>query len=260
MMRIAVLTLFPEMFQALEHGGITSRAMEGGLLELECWNPRDFTMDRHRSVDDRPYGGGPGMVMRVEPLSRAVRAARDALGAGLAEVPRTLYLTPQGRPFTQDMAYRLSARSGMILVCGRYEGVDERFVESEVDEEISLGDFVLSGGELPAMAVVEAVTRLLPGALGCEDSAREDSFSQGLLDCPHYTRPECLEGRRVPPVLLSGDHAAIARWRLKQSLGRTALRRPDLFQDHALGPEERTLLDEFMQDQAHEQQRAEGGK
>ncbi len=239
MLRIGVVTLFPELVQALGAGGITARAMERALLHLQCWNPRDFARDRYRRVDDRPYGGGPGMVMMAGPLCAATRAARETLG-GSAPV---VYLTPQGRRFDQARARALAGERALVLVCGRYEGVDERFVAAEVDEEISLGDFVLSGGEVPAMAVIEAVTRLLPGALGHAGSAVEDSFSGDLLDCPHFTRPEEFEGRRVPEVLLSGDHEAIRRWRLAQALARTLERRPDLIRDGALDTEQQELLD-----------------
>ena len=236
MRRFGVVTLFPPLVEALTTGGITARALQAGLVSLGCWNPRDFTEDRHRRVDDRPYGGGPGMVMRAEPLAAATRAARAALAAGgpgdgERDGVHTVYLTPQGRRFDQARARELVELDALLLVCGRYEGVDERFVAAEVDEELSLGDFVLSGGELAAMAVIEAVTRLLPGALGHEDSASEDSFSGALLDCPHYTRPEVFEGRSVPPVLLSGDHEAVRRWRLEQALSRTRERRPDLLRD-----------------------------
>ncbi len=241
MLRIRVVTLFPALVEALAVGGITARAMERGLVSVRCFNPRDYSRDRHRRVDDRPYGGGPGMVMMAEPLGAATRAARDDAGRG--EAVHTVYLTPQGARFDQARARALAERPALVLVCGRYEGVDERFVAAEVDEELSLGDFVLSGGELPAMAVIEAVTRLLPGALGHEDSAVEDSFSGALLDCPHYTRPEELDGRRVPEVLLSGDHEAIRRWRLEQALARTLQRRPDLVRDAELDAEQRELLD-----------------
>lgn len=226
MLRFGVVTLFPALIEALGVGGITARAMERGLVAVQCFNPRDYTRDRHRRVDDRPYGGGPGMVMMAEPLCAATRAARAALAA---DAPvHTVYLTPQGARFDQARARALARREAMVLVCGRYEGVDERFVAAEVDEELSLGDFVLSGGELPAMALIEALTRLLPGALGHAGSALEDSFSGALLDCPHYTRPEEFEGRRVPEVLLSGDHEAVRRWRQQQAQARTAERRPDL--------------------------------
>ena len=244
-MQVAVVTLFPQMFAAIEHWGITSRAMQRGILELDCFNPREYARDRHRSVDDRPYGGGPGMLMMVQPLSDAIHAARTKLGEGA----HTVYLSPQGRRVDQGVVAELAARRQLILVCGRYEGVDERLLEREVDEELSVGDFVLSGGELPAMLLVEAMTRLLPGALGHEESARNDSFAAGLLDCPHYTRPEVSAGVRVPAVLLSGDHEAIRRWRLKQALGRTWQRRPDLLREAQLDEEQRSLLEEFVNEQ-----------
>lgn len=224
MLRVAVVTIFPEMFDALSGYGISGRAVREGLVELRYWNPRDYATDRHRSVDDRPYGGGPGMVMSAPPLCAAIRAARDDLGAGA----RVLYLSPQGTTLTQRRVHELVAGGPLVLLAGRYEGVDERVIESEVDEEISLGDYVLSGGELPAMVLLDAMIRLLPGALGHDESAVQDSFAQGLLDCPHYTRPEVFEGRAVPPVLLSGDHERIREWRLAQSRERTRSRRPDL--------------------------------
>jgi tRNA (guanine37-N1)-methyltransferase len=238
--RFDVISLFPEMFDALRRG-VTGRALERGLAEMRLWNPRDFTRDVHRTVDDRPYGGGPGMVMLFEPLAATIRAAR-------AEAPesRVVSLSPQGRRFDQDAARAFAADSGLILLAGRYEGIDERLVEALVDEEWSIGDYVTSGGEVPAMVLMDAVMRLLPGALGHQDSAQQDSFMEGLLDCPHYTRPERVEDRVVPDVLLSGDHARIRRWRLQQSLGRTWLRRPDLLRDRALNAEERRLLDEFV--------------
>jgi len=241
-MRIGVVTLFPEMFEALTCCGITGRALKQGLLTVRCWNPRDFATDRHRTVDDRPYGGGPGMVMQVQPLAKAIGDAK----AGTDPAARVLYLSPQGRRLDQSGVAGLAGRSSLVLVAGRYEGIDERVIESEVDEEWSIGDYVLSGGELAAMVVIDAVTRLLPGALGHDDSAREDSFFGGLLDCPHYTRPEVAAGRRVPEVLLQGDHGAVRRWRLKQALGRTWLRRPDLLAGLALNGEQRGLLDEFI--------------
>ncbi|HQU14715.1 MAG: tRNA (guanosine(37)-N1)-methyltransferase TrmD [Chromatiales bacterium 21-64-14] len=247
-MRIDVVTLFPEMVEAGTGCGITGRARERGLLELRVWNPRSYATDRHRSVDDRPYGGGPGMVMAVAPLQAAIRAARQAAGGP----SRTLYLTPQGRRLDQQAVRELAARPGFILVAGRYEGVDERLVEREIDEEWSIGDYVLSGGEPAALVLIDAVTRLLPGALGDEDSARQDSFSDGLLDCPHYTRPEEVEGCRVPPVLLSGDHDAVRRWRRKQALGRTWRRRPELLQGVELDAEARGLLEEFIREQSAE--------
>lgn len=241
-MRIDVVTLFPQMFDALRAGGIAARALERDLLELVLWSPRDYTEDKHRRVDDRPYGGGPGMVMQVQPLRDAIQAARAA-----AEEPaHVVYLSPQGRRLTQAGVRELAGRKRLMLVAGRYEGVDERLVEAEVDEEWSIGDYVLSGGELPAMVLIDAVTRLLPGALGHDDSADQDSFSEGLLDCPHYTRPEVIDGRAVPAVLQSGDHQAIARWRMKQAIGRTWLRRPDLLQELELTDEQRRLLDEFI--------------
>ncbi len=244
-MQVAVVTLFPEMFEAIERWGITSRAMVRGILALDCVNPREFATDRHRSVDDRPYGGGPGMVMMVEPLRDAIHAARARLG----DDTYTVYLSPQGRRVDQAAIAALAARERVILVCGRYEGVDERLLAREVDEELSVGDFVLSGGEVAAMALVEAMTRLLPGALGHEESARDDSFANGLLDCPHYTRPEVVDGLAVPAVLLGGDHAAIRRWRLKQSLGRTWQRRPDMLDAIELDEEQRSLLEEFIDEQ-----------
>jgi tRNA (guanine37-N1)-methyltransferase len=251
-MQVAVVTLFPQMFEAIERWGITSRAIERGILALDCFNPREHAVDRHRSVDDRPYGGGPGMVMMVQPLRDAIGAARARLGADT----HTVCLSPQGRRVDQaaiaELA-ELAQRRPLILVCGRYEGIDERLLEREVDEELSVGDFVLSGGEVPAMVLVEAMTRLLPGALGHEESAGQDSFADGLLDCPHYTRPEVSDGLRVPPVLLSGDHEAIRRWRLKQALGRTWQRRPDLLRDARLDEEQRALLEEFKIEQQETQ-------
>ncbi|MCB1739109.1 MAG: tRNA (guanosine(37)-N1)-methyltransferase TrmD [Gammaproteobacteria bacterium] len=244
MLHFGVITLFPQMFAALAAGGIVERALKRGVVGLRTFNPRDFTMDRHRNVDDRPYGGGPGMVLMAQPLEDAVRAARGELPGGT----RTVVLSPQGEPLTQARLRQLSTCDGLLLVCGRYEGFDERFVQDCADEQISIGDYVLSGGELAAMVVVDGVTRLLPGALGHVDSAREDSFSDGLLDCPHYTRPVELAGRTVPEVLLSGDHGAIRRWRLKQSLGRTWERRPDLLAKRQLDAESRLLLDEYIRE------------
>lgn len=224
MLRVAVVTIFPQMFDALTGYGISGRAVRDGLVGLTCWNPRDFATDRHRSVDDRPYGGGPGMVMSAPPLCAAIRAARAELGAGA----RVIHLSPQGVRLTQRRVEELAGGGPLVLLAGRYEGIDERVIESEVDEEISLGDYVLSGGELPAMVLLDALIRLLPGALGHDESARQDSFAQGLLDCPHYTRPEVFEGRTVPAVLLSGDHERIRAWRLERSRERTVQRRPDL--------------------------------
>jgi len=248
-MRIDVISLFPPMFEAVTGYGITGRAIKNGLLSLRVWNPRDYTEDRHRSVDDRPYGGGPGMVMMIEPLARAIKLARGEQVKGA----KLIYLSPQGRRLDHAGVLELSRRQGMILLAGRYEGIDERLLESEVDEEWSIGDYVLSGGELAAMVVIDAIARQLPGALGDEDSAQQDSFVEGLLDCGHYTRPEDYAGRKVPEVLLSGDHARIRRWRLKQSLGRTWLRRPDLLERLSLNSEQKQLLEEFRQEHLKEE-------
>jgi len=242
-MRFDLVSLFPEMFRALDEQGVTGRAVDRGLVELAFWNPRDYTQDLHRTVDDRPYGGGPGMVMKVEPLKAAIEQAR---ATAKPETP-VLYLSPQGRRLDQAAAKMLARREGMILIAGRYEGIDERIIERHVDEEWSIGDYVLSGGELAAMVLMDAVIRLIPGVLGDADSAEQDSHTDGLLDCPHYTRPEVVDEQAVPPVLLSGNHEAIRRWRLQQSLGRTWLRRPDLMQDRALSADEQILLDEFIQ-------------
>ena len=241
-MRIDVVTLFPQLFTEFARCGIPGRALERGLAQLAIWNPRDFTHDRHRTVDDRPYGGGPGMLMKVQPLQDAIHAAREAA----PDPAHVVYLSPQGRQLTQRGVEELATRQRLLLIAGRYEGVDERLIESEVDEEWSIGDYVLSGGEVAAMVMMDAIIRLLPGALGHEDSAQQDSFSEGLLDCPHYTRPEQFDGRAVPAVLLSGDHAAIARWRHKQALGRTWLRRPELLQRLELDTLQQTLLQEFI--------------
>ena len=242
-MKIDIVSLFPPMFEALTGFGIPGRAIEKGLLSLRVWNPRDYTTDPYRRVDDRPYGGGPGMVMIPGPLKQALDAAR-----GANPEAKVIYLSPQGRRFDQAGVLELAARPGLILLAGRYEGVDERLIENEVDEEWSIGDYVLSGGELAAMVMVDALARQLPGALGHEDSAAEDSFANGLLDCPHYTRPEEYAGKRVPEVLMSGNHAEIRRWRLKQALGRTWERRPDLLERIDLDAEQQTLLDEYRQE------------
>lgn len=245
-MRFDVITLFPDQFRVLSEEGVIARALRRGIADLRLWNPRDFTADVHRTVDDRPYGGGPGMVMKVEPLLAAIKAARAAaLENGVHS--RVAYLSPQGRVLDQSCIARIAAAPGWVLLAGRYEGVDERLLSSHVDEEWSIGDYVLSGGELPAMVVIDAAVRLLPGALGHADSAQEDSHVNGLLDCPHFTRPETFDGRPVPDVLLSGDHAAIANWRLQQSLGRTWLRRPDLLARRALSVKEQNLLDAFIE-------------
>ena len=243
-MRVDVVTLFPEMIETLLRFGVTGRAVERGLLEVATWDPRDDTHDRHRTVDDRPYGGGPGMVMKVQPLRDALRRAR----ASTESPGKTIYLSPQGRPLTQDGVREMAGERRLILLAGRYEGIDERLIEAEVDEEWSIGDYVLSGGELAALVVIDAVARLLPGALNDGESAEQDSFMDGLLDCPHYTRPEEIDGRRVPAVLLSGDHAAIARWRRREGLGRTWLRRPDLLARRAASAGERALLEEFIRE------------
>jgi len=246
-MRAAIVTLFPDMFAAISEYGVTGRAIRDGLVNLAFWNPRDFTRDRHRTVDDRPYGGGPGMLMKTEPVAEAIMAAKAALPSA-----KVIYLTPQGRVLDQAAINRLARQEALILLCGRYEGIDERVIESQVDEEWSLGDYVLSGGEVAAMACLDAIIRLQPGALGHEDSAEEDSFMQGLLDCPHYTRPEHYAGKSVPPVLLSGDHEAIRKWRLQQSLGRTWQRRPELLERMTLNDEQRALLDAFIAQVKHE--------
>lgn len=242
-MWLGVITLFPEMFRAVTDFGVTGRAVKNGLLELHTWNPRDFTHDRHNTVDDRPYGGGPGMLMMVQPLRDAIHAAKAAAGEGA----KVIYLSPQGRKLDQQGVTELAQSSRLILVCGRYEGIDERIIQTEVDEEWSIGDYVLSGGELPAMTLIDSVSRLVPGVLGKQASAEQDSFSDGLLDWPHYTRPESLDGLDVPAVLLSGNHEQIRLWRLQQSLGRTLLRRPELLQNLALTDEQTTLLAQFVE-------------
>ncbi|WP_444941115.1 tRNA (guanosine(37)-N1)-methyltransferase TrmD [Microbulbifer sp. ZKSA004] len=250
--RIALVSIFPEMFAALTEYGVSGRAVKDGLLEVRCWNPRDFTSDRHRTVDDRPYGGGPGMVMLAEPLYQALEVARAWAGED-GESVRSIYMSPQGRQLDQGGVEQLSAAGNLVLLAGRYEGVDERIVESMIDEEWSIGDYVLSGGELAAMVMVDAITRLIPGALGHNQSAVEDSFSSGLLDCPHYTRPEQYRGVAVPEVLLSGNHEKIRRWRLKQALARTQQRRPDLLQGLELSDEQKLLLDEIQREQKLEE-------
>ena len=242
-MRIDVVTLFPEMVRDFCRYGIPRIALERGLLEVGVWNPRDYTANRHRNVDDRPYGGGPGMVMQVQPVSDAIKAAREQ-GDG-----PVIYLTPQGRRLEQRDFRRLAQLQHVILLAGRYEGIDERVIEREVDQEWSIGDYVLSGGEPAAMVWIDAVARLIPGALGDDESAERDSFMDGLLDYPHYTRPESVNGLRVPGVLLAGNHADIERWRLKQSLGRTWQRRPDLLEQMTLDKEQQALLAEFIREQ-----------
>jgi tRNA (guanine37-N1)-methyltransferase len=250
-MRFDVITLFPEMFDAITRYGVTRRAAEQGLFELKTWNPRDFTDDNYRTIDDRPYGGGPGMVMLAEPLEKAIAAAKAA-NNGRAKV---VHLSPQGRLLTHEVVKELLARDeGLILLASRYEGVDERLLRQQVDEEISIGDYVLSCGELAAMALMDSMVRQLPGVLGDEQSAQQDSFVSGLLDCPHYTRPEIYNGEGVPDVLMSGHHAEIEKWRLKQSLGRTAERRPDLLANRQLTKQEARLLAQYQQEQASAQQ------
>ena len=244
--RFEVVTLFPEMFAAVTASGISGRALETGLWSLGLWNPRDFTKDNYRTVDDRPYGGGPGMLMLAEPLEKALDAAKEAGGG------KVIYLSPQGKKLDHEKVMELAGRTAVTLLCGRYEGVDERLIERRVDEELSIGDYVLSGGELAAMTVIDAVVRQIPGALGGEQSAAEESFVQGLLDCPQYTRPESWPegnaGGKVPEVLLSGHHENIRRWRLQQALGRTWLRRPDLLAARTLNDDERKLLEEFQRE------------
>ena len=240
-MWLGVISLFPDMFRAISENGVTGRAIKNNLLSIECWNPRDFTLDKHRTVDDRPYGGGPGMLMMVQPLRDAINAAKQSAREAGHEA-KVIYLSPQGRRLDHQGAQSLSSSQALILVAGRYEGIDERIIESLIDEEWSVGDYVLSGGELPAMILMDAVVRFVPGVLGHSQSAEQDSFADGLLDCPHYTRPEVLDGKQVPSVLLSGDHEKIRQWRLTQSLQRTKQRRPDLLQNLALTDEQAKLL------------------
>ena len=251
-MWIGVVSLFPEMFEAITRHGVTGRAVDRGHVTLEFWNPRDYASDRHRTVDDRPYGGGPGMLMKVETLRSAIHAARERAVEATGQRPRVIYLSPQGRRLDQQGAQELASGPPLIVVAGRYEGIDERVVEADIDEEWSIGDYVLSGGELPAMVLIDTAARLVPGVLGHQDSAVEDSFNDGLLDCPHYTRPEVVDGRRVPDVLLSGHHGQIRRWRTKQSLGRTWLRRPDLLDGKVLSAEQQASLNEFIDEHADE--------
>lgn len=243
-MWFGVVSLFPEMFGAITEHGVTRRAVQNGLIEVNCWNPRDFTHDKHSTVDDRPYGGGPGMLMMVQPLRDAIHAAKAAAG----EEAKVIYLSPQGRKLDQQGVEELAQNDKLILVAGRYEGIDERLIEAEVDEEWSVGDYVLSGGELPAMILMDAVSRFVPGVLGKQASAEQDSFTDGLLDCPHYTRPEVLDGISVPSVLLSGNHEHIRRWRLQQSLIRTYERRPDLIEGLALTDEQEKLLAAYLEE------------
>jgi tRNA (guanine37-N1)-methyltransferase len=248
-MRIEIVTLFPELVEAGAAAGVTGRARERGLWRLGTVNPRDFATDRHRTVDDRPYGGGPGMVMLAEPLEKAIGAARDALIDKGVAAPHVVYMSPQGERLTHRRVAELAQLPGLVIVTGRYEGVDERVLERGVDLELAIGDFVVSGGELPALLLVDAIVRLLPGALNDAQSSIQESFVDGLLDCQHYTRPEIYAGRAVPAVLLSGNHAEIERWRLKQSLGRTWERRPDMLAARGLSADEAALLEEFKRDQ-----------
>jgi len=253
-MQLDVITLFPEMFDAVSRHGITRRALEDGRFALRAWNPRDFTTDSYKTIDDRPYGGGPGMVMMAEPLDAAIEAARSRQKEAGIAATKVIYLSPQGETLTDAMVRELAAEPGLVLVAGRYEGVDERLVRAKVDREISIGDYVTSGGELPAMVVIDAIVRLLPGVLNDAESEKQDSFSEGLLDWPHYTRPEEWQGEKVPDVLLSGNHAAIARWRRKQALGRTMQRRPDLMAGAELSKEDARLLEEYRREQEQQQQ------
>lgn len=239
-MRIDVITLFPELVKQVIEYGVVGRAAEKGLIRLECWNPRDYTFDKHRTIDDRPYGGGPGMLLKVQPLQDAIQAVREKNPHG-----SLIYLSPQGKRITQKMLARLSGEKSVILLCGRYEGIDERLIEQQVDEEWSIGDFVMSGGELAAMAVIDASVRLIPGTLGRQQSAQQDSFSEGLLDYPHYTRPQTINGVDVPSVLMQGNHQQIADWCKRQALGRTWLRRPDLLEAIELDEHQTALLQDF---------------
>jgi tRNA (guanine37-N1)-methyltransferase len=261
-MRIDVVTLFPDMVGHAARFGVTGRALERGLWRLGVWNPRDYAADSYRTIDDRPYGGGPGMVMLAEPLAKALAAARSAQREDGCAATRTVHLTPAGTPLLHERVARFAAgadATGLVLLAGRYEGIDERLLEREVDEEISMGDFVVSGGELPALMLIDAIVRQRPGVLNDAESAAQDSFAAGLLDCPHYTRPEVHEGVRVPEVLLSGHHAAIRAWRLKQALGRTWERRPDLLRDRVLSNEEQELLAAYRRERAPAAEKAATG-
>ena len=248
MLQFDIITLFPPMFDAVTECGVTGRARDRGLYQLVLWNPRDFAANSHRTVDDRPYGGGPGMVMMAEPLEKAISAASQRQISSGVRRPRVVFLSPQGRLLNHRLVMELSQEQGLVMIAGRYEGVDERVVRRQIDDEISIGDYVLSGGELAAMVVMDCVVRQIPGVLGDAESARQDSFVNGLLDCPHYTRPETYRGEAVPPVLMSGNHAEISRWRLKQALGRTWQRRPDLLAQRELSDEELALLEDFKKE------------
>lgn len=244
-MQFELITLFPEMLTAITDYGVTGRAVKQGLVTIHCYNPRSYTYDRHHTVDDRPFGGGPGMVMKIAPLESALLDAKKQAPPSA----KVVYLSPQGKKLTQATVQELAQEKALILIAGRYEGIDERFIESFVDEEWSIGDYVLSGGELPAMVLIDAITRQLPGVLGCNESAEQDSFMNGLLDYPHYTRPEQYNGQCVPEVLLSGNHEHIRRWRLQQALGRTWQRRADLLESRSLSGEEKQLLQDYVAQQ-----------
>jgi tRNA (guanine37-N1)-methyltransferase len=248
MLQFDIITLFPPMFDAVTECGVTGRARDSGLYQLVLWNPRDFAANSHRTVDDRPYGGGPGKVMMAEPLEKAISAASQRQISSGVRRPRVVFLSPQGQLLNHRLVMELSQEQGLVMIAGRYEGVDERVVRRQIDDEISIGDYVLSGGELAAMVVMDCVVRQIPGVLGDAESARQDSFVNGLLDCPHYTRPETYRGEAVPPVLMSGNHAEISRWRLKQALGRTWQRRPDLLAQRELSDEELALLEDFKKE------------
>jgi tRNA (guanine37-N1)-methyltransferase len=254
MKRYDVVTIFPAMFDALLDQGITRRALDEGRYELKAWDPRDFTTDGYRRVDDRPYGGGPGMVMLPDPLRAAIEAAKGRQRQAGVASPHVVLMSPQGERLGEKLVRELGAEEGLVIIAGRYEGLDERLVEKCVDREVSIGDYVTSGGELPAMVLIDCLVRRLPGSLNDAGSAEQDSFADGMLDWPHYTRPELWKDSRVPEVLLSGNHAAIARWRRKQSLGRTRDRRPDLVDEKALSKEDRQLLEEYEREQQSQQQ------
>lgn len=243
-MWFGVISLFPEMFKAVTESGVTGRACKNGLIEVNLWNPRNFALDKYQTVDDKPYGGGPGMLMKVQPLRDAISAARNQAPQGT----KVVYMSPQGERLSHSLVTRFHNWGSIILIAGRYEGIDERLLQKEVDLEVSIGDYVLSGGEIPAMCVIDSVSRMVPGVLGNIRNAHEDSFADGLLHFPQYTRPEEIEGMRVPDVLISGDHEKIRRWRLQQALGRTLERRPDLLQSRLLSKEEQELLDKYLEE------------
>jgi len=253
MLQFDVVTIFPAMFDAVAEAGVIGRARDKGIYQLVAWNPRDFAQNAYRTVDDRPYGGGPGMVMMAEPVGRALAAAKQRQKSAGVQHPRVIHLTPQGRLLNHRLVMELAGQQGLVLLAGRYEGVDERVTARDIDDEVSIGDYVLSGGELAAMVLIDCIVRQLPGVLGDAESATQDSFVNGLLDCPHYTRPEAYEGQKVPPVLLSGNHADISRWRLKQALGRTWQRRPDLLEKRVLSDDERRLLEEFKREMSKQE-------